>query len=111
MSELEDMITEMRRSLPIPELPKRIVYERPPGTLYNVYKRSFPVGFEPKVDKPVVIGLTEDEADLEIVRLIKKESKRREQEGTIPAYYFDIVPMNATPTEKDIYYNEGQITQ
>lgn len=103
---LEEFINELRNSLPVPSLPKRVVFERPVGALYNIHKRSMPIG----VDKIIVIGLTRTEADVELLRLIHREAKRRENEGLEIVYYFDLVPIDANKTEQSIYFNEGRIT-
>lgn len=102
LDELLEFTNELRNSLPIPELPKQQRQERPKGTLYNIHKRSLPIGF----DKIIVIGLLRDEADKETLRLIHKESKRRNEEMNDVFYYFDIVPMEANERESSIYFNE-----
>lgn len=106
IADLQDFIDVLRNSLPVPEIPKKTVIDRPEGTLYNIHKRSIP----PALDKIVVIGVSRIEALKEIDRLLLKECKRRNLEGYEPSYYFDIVPMEASAFEKSIYYNEGQVT-
>ncbi len=108
MSSLTEFVEELRSSLPIPYYPKKLVIDRPESTLYNIHKRSIPVS----IDKPIVIGVTRDEADKELLRLIHQESKRRvtqvqSQTENIVYFYFDIIPMEPMPFERDVYYNDG----
>ena len=111
MSNLESLVeftTELRNSLPIPKLQRKPIALRDPSALYNIHKRSVP----PCIDKPIVIGVPRVEADLEVVKFIQKEEKRRTQQimdepETNVFFYFDIIPQDAKPFERDIYYNEG----
>jgi hypothetical protein len=106
METLTEFVDELRNQLPIPQFPRqKMVYERPAGTLYNIHKRSIPIG----IDKPVVIGLTEDESDLELIRLIKKEETRRKNDDGGVFFYFDMLPVNPRPEETSIYYNDTQV--
>lgn len=105
MSNLDSLVeftNELRNSLPIPEIKRRQIVERAEGTLYNIHKRSLPVG----IDKIVFIGLLRSEADKEILKLIYKESKRRNEENNNQFFYFDIIPIESTENEQSIYYNE-----
>ncbi len=108
LESLQMFTDELRQSLPIPELPKqKEVMELPVGTLYNIYKRSVPLG----MDKIVVSGCLRHEADKDILRLIHGEAKRRRDEiNPETFYYFDIVPMNATEAERGLYYNPRRVT-
>ncbi len=101
---LMEFTKELRGSLPRPK--DKPVVVRPITTLYNIHKRSKPEG----TDKIIIVGLLRDEADLEVMRLIKYEQRRRNEmvENNV-FYYFDIVPMEATKEEKSIYYNEGPL--
>ena len=106
METLTEFIAELRNQLPIPTFPRqKMVFERPAGTLYNIHKRSIPIG----LDKAVVIGLTEDESDLELIRLIKKEDTRRKNDSSGVFFYFDVLPVNPRPEEMSIYYNDSQV--
>ena len=108
MSNLECFVQELRNSLPEPKLKPRPVVQRDVDALYNIHKRSIPVS----LDKPIVIGLTRTEADLEVVKLIQKEAKRRvaqiiDEPETKVFFYFDIIPCEPLPEERSVYYNEG----
>lgn len=108
MTNLEEWCAALRATLPMPKLNRKPITQRGIDTLYNIHKRSMP----PAVDKPVVIGLTRTDADLEVVKFIQKEAKRRVQQIMDEPeqnvfFYFDIVPQDAKQFEKDIYYNEG----
>ncbi len=122
-SSLEEMVAELKSFLPKSAkikkprktkkplvikrdqdlLTKKTIVKRPLGTLYNIHKRSVPVG----IDKSIVIGLTRYEADLEVIRLIRQEQIRRNGTNEEIFFYFDILPQDAKGFEKDIYYNEG----
>lgn len=108
MSNLECFVQELRQSLPEPKLRPRPVIHRDVNALYNINKRSLP----PSMDKPVVIGLTRAEADLEVVKLINKEAKRRvnqvlDEPEVKVFFYFDILPQDPIPEERSVFYNEG----
>jgi len=79
----------------VPKAPNIIEVPR-----FNVHKRSLP----PAEDKLVLIGLTQDEADLAVMSLIARE-KRHRNAGSPKIYYFDIIPWNANVNERSVYYN------
>lgn len=110
MSTLMDFVNELKTELkaslpqtPEPVMPKqKETRQHPVGTLYNIHKRSLPAG----VDKVVLIGLTQDDINTSMVRLIQRETKRRNEENTEVFYYFDAVPLDASDDEESIYYNQ-----
>ncbi len=94
-----DFVAELKRICqPINDI---TVYEK----LYNIHKRSLPA----EVDKIVIMGVTLTEAQGEIYRLVKKEQKQRAKNPEGPIFYFDVVPMEATNKELDIFYNPNKL--
>lgn len=73
--------------------------------LYNIHKRSLPVGY----DKVVGIGFTKLQAIDAIGTFFK--AKANNSNSDYHWYYYDMVVQNASPDEKSIYWNEKQITK
>lgn len=74
---------------------------KPPEKLYNIHKRSLPVGF----DKIVVYSVNKEDAEWWLEHRLKTifyEDKETE-ERTV--YYFDVIPVEATDREKGVYFN------
>ncbi len=68
--------------------------------LYNVHKRSLPVG----IDKPIIFGVTKPEGEALIKDFLKTEFL--EQNGDTTIFYYDLVLTSATLEERSVYYNE-----
>lgn len=73
--------------------------------LYNIYKVSIPIC----INKPIILGLTRQEAVTEVARLVRLEKERREREGTSVLFMFDIKAVDAKPFELSVFYNEGPV--
>lgn len=111
MSSLQDFVNDLKdevfKVMPMPKAGR--VVERPADQLYNIHKRSMPIA----TDKVVLIGLKREDADKELLKLLRRENKRRNEmsprEDMQVFYYFDVVPQDCTAEEKSIYYNEGSV--
>lgn len=84
--------------------------------LFNIHKRSLPVG----IDKVVVYHLkSKEEAQRMIERATDSQGKplfatRSYNDDTAESktlIYFDIVPVDAMPNERSIYFNERPVTR
>ena len=73
--------------------------------LFNVHKRSLPIG----IDKIVIFGVTEKEAGEIVAHALKTRCYTNEDENTKTIVYFDIIPVGAKPKEKSIYYNSRPV--
>lgn len=76
-----------------------------PPRLYNIYKRSLPPG----IDKAVVIGVVKTEAEFWCEFVLKPKSYNNDSDDTKTLIYYDMLPQDATPQERNIYYNPKQI--
>lgn len=99
------LIIERDQNLQAPII-QRIVPSYPVGTLFNIYKRAVPFADGP-LNKMVLLGLTRAEADIEVVKLIRKEQTRRNADETNVFFMYDIVPMEPKNGEHSPFYNEG----
>lgn len=81
-----------------PIIKQKIIIEKT-GQLYNIHKRSLPVG----TDKIVVHGATKEEAE-DMMRTMFKAKEKLQNEVTNVIYY-DMVPIDATEEEKSVFYN------
>lgn len=75
--------------------------EEPPIKRFNVHKRSLPVG----LDKIVLFAVTKDEAQWWVEWKLKTKVFNDEVNETKTIIYFDIIPVDATPKERSIYFN------
>lgn len=64
-------------------------------SLYNIHKRTLPVGY----DRVVFFGLTYDNA-----KQVRELFLKSRVDGDI-VIYFDIVDMDATDKERSVYFN------
>lgn len=103
LDEIKEEIKELLISLPSPVMFKRETTKRADDELYNIHKRSIPIS----IDKPVVVGVTKEEGEKEVKRLVEREVKRRNSTNENIFFIFDLVPVKATPAERSIFYNEG----
>jgi hypothetical protein len=109
---LSEFVQELKDSIPLPKL-ERIAIDRPESALYNIHKRAIPFTNNP-LDKVVVLGLTRHEADKETLKFIKREAKRRSEIASDDPqvfFHYDIVPVEALPFERSVFYNEGSPIQ
>lgn len=74
---------------------------------YNIHKRSLPVG----IDKIVFFNLKKAHAEKLVSGLLKTKIYHNAPDENTTLIYFDIVPVNATPRERSIYYNMGPVTR
>ncbi len=105
IKEMKDNINAILNLIPNSMVFKQDKPKEIDGALYNIHKRSVPIG----VDKIVVVGVTKQEAMEETNRLINREIVRRNNTNEPLFYIFDTVPVNATDAEKSVYYNPEQL--
>lgn len=81
---------------------------RPP-LLYNIHKRSLPVG----IDAPVVFGVDKDKAEKLVTNVLKSRivvhPTQSEEKDYRTIIYYDIVPQGASPRERSVYFNKGPV--
>lgn len=77
-----------------------------PVKLYNVHKRSLPPG----IDKIVVFGVTKEEAEWWVEHKLKTRCYENGPDDSKTVIFYDVIPVDATPRERSIYYNAGPIT-
>lgn len=87
-----------------PVVPKSTELKR-----FNIFKQAVPYGANP-LNKLIAYNLTRKDADLMVVKLIRKEAERRgpfceNADGVFFSY--EIKAMDATPEELSPFYNEG----
>lgn len=78
----------------------------PPGVveLYNIHKRSLPVG----VDRIVAFNLSREEAN-SWIDIFKTKTLHEKGDKTI--IYFDIVKSDVPPMERSVYYNSRPVME
>src|SRR3990167_712963 len=81
----------------------------PPVKLYNIHKRSLPIG-NPPLDKIVVFGVTKLEAEWWVEYKLKTKCYEYGPDDSKTLIYFDIIPDGATPKERSIYFNAPPLT-
>lgn len=72
---------------------------------FNIHKRSLPVG----IDKVVVFGVTRHEAERWIEGRLKTRLYHHDDKNSKTLIYYDVIPVDAQPRERSIYYNPGPI--
>lgn len=87
----------------MPERPMR-------GKRFNVHKRSLPLGVPP-MDKIVFFNVSRKEAELIVAKFLKTKCYEDDARQTKTVIYYDIIPVDATPRERSIYFNAGPITK
>lgn len=85
----------------VPIKPREPESDGPPVKRFNIHKRSLPVG----IDKIVVFGVTRAEAEWWIEFKLKAKVYQDEPEDSKTVIYYDLVPVDATPKERNIYFN------
>lgn len=76
-----------------------------PSRLFNIHKRSLPVG----IDKIIFIGLTKKEGEKIIENSLKARVFYDTEKETKTIIYYDIVPQDAIPKERSIFYNTVEL--
>lgn len=79
---------------------------------FNIHKRSLPPG----IDKIIVFNVTKEEAEtlvnhisgLNKVPLLRDRSYQDDARDTKTIIYYDIIPVDATPRERSIYFNSPE---
>lgn len=80
--------------------------EDKPVKLFNVHKRSLPPG----VDRIVVFGVTKEEAEWWVENKLKTKCYENGPDDSKTLIYFDIIPVDAVPRERSIYFNAPPLT-
>lgn len=68
---------------------------------YNIHKRSLPPG----IDKIVYFNVELETANMVCDKFLISKSYTDVSRNTKTLIYYDIIPVNAVPREKNIYYN------
>lgn len=79
----------------------------PSVKLFNIYKRSLPVG----LDQLIVIGVTKQEADAWVEHRLKPKAYQDDTDNSKTVIYYDILPQDATPKERNIFFNNRPVTK
>ena len=100
---MRDFVGELNNFLKTIDIPKPTIAapkeELRIGPLYNIHKRSLPIG----MDKVVEIGLTADES----IKALSGRYKAIEK-GEILVYY-DRIKQDATDEQMSVYFNDAII--
>ena len=94
---------------PKPPTPKREDKPEPIVKRFNIHKRSLPIG-NPPTDVVAVFGVTKEEAEWWIEYRLKTKCYENGPDDSKTLIYYDIIPVDATPKERSIYYNKQEIT-
>ncbi len=81
--------------------------EKIKGKLYNIHKRSLPVG----IDAIVVFSVTEKEAKQWTEKKLVTRCYENGPDNSKTLIYYDIIPVDAKPREISIYANMGKAMQ
>ena len=82
------------------------IEKKPLARPYNIHKRSLPVG----IDKIIVFGVTKEDAEWWLECKLKPKCYENGPDDSKTLIYYDIVPVDATPKERSIYYNMHPVT-
>lgn len=104
LKELKARISKIDHPLP-PTVRPEAPSDRP-VKLYNIHKRSLPVG----IDKPVVFSVTKSEAEWWTEYVLKPRSYENGPDDSKTIIYYDVLPIGATPRERSIYYNPRPVS-
>lgn len=80
---------------------------KPKGKRYNVHKRSLPPG----IDRVVFYNVSKAEAALLVEKFLKPKAYQDDARDSKTVVYYDIVPVDAKPHERNIFFNAGPITK
>lgn len=72
---------------------------------YNIHKRSLPVG----IDRVVVFGITKEDAEWWVDKKLKTRCYENSVDDSKTIIYYDVIPVDATPKEKNIYFNTSPV--
>ena len=93
-------------TIPVPRQVSEV--EERPVKLFNVYKRSLPPG----LDKVIVFNVTREEAEMLVnhvsfnnIHLLADKCYQDDARETKTIVYYDIIPVNAKPHERNIFFN------
>jgi hypothetical protein len=104
---MRDFQKEMKDIFNLDSLKEREFYQElikiipKPLRLFNIHKRSLPVG----VDQIIFVGLTRKDAEETVRRFLKPKVYFDEVKESKTLIYYDVVPQDATPVERSIFYN------
>lgn len=88
---------------PVQPVYKKVYIER----MYNIHKRSLPVG----IDKIVYFNVSLKIANMLCEKFLVSKSYTDVIRNTKTLIYYDIIPVDAVPREKNIYYNPAERVQ
>lgn len=74
--------------------------------LYNIHKRSLPVG----LDKVVIFSITKEDAEWWIEHKLKSKCYHNDADDSKTLIYYDVIPVDATPREKNLFFNTSPVT-
>lgn len=94
---------ELMQPMPL-EPPKPVI---PVVKLFNVHKRSLPTG----VDKIVLFSVTKEEGEWLCEKVLLAKSYQNAYSDSKTLIYYDLIPIDAKPQEKSVYYNIPTITK
>jgi len=85
-------------------IPKHIRIEE---KLFNIHKRSLPVG----IDKIVLVGVTKEEGEKLIENSLKSRIFYDSDKDSKTIIYYDLLPQDASPKEKNVFFNPLKLLQ
>jgi len=108
---MRDFYQEMKAIFNRDSLEARELYQElnkiipKPVRLFNIHKRSLPVG----IDKIVFVNLTRKDAEETVTRFLKTKIYFDNEKESKTLIYYDIVPQDATPKERSLFYNTVEL--
>lgn len=99
---MRDFQKELQRIIDGASNPEEI---KPLEKLYNIHKRSLPVG----IDKIVIYNTTKKQAVKLLDGVLKAKCYQHDDKDSKTVIYYDVIPVNAKPKERSIYFNERPI--
>lgn len=91
---------------PKPPTPQQEQRPEKPVKLFNIHKRSLPVG----LDKVIVFGITKEDAEWWVERKLKTKCYQNDEDDSKTLIYYDVIPVDATPKERNIFFNSSPVT-
>lgn len=93
--------------VPVPPMPRydKPIEEMPKVKLFNVHKRSLPVG----IDKIVLFNAPRAEAEWWVEHKLKTKAYQDDIEESKTVIYYDIIPVDAKPKERSVFYNPAEV--
>jgi len=80
---------------------------KPKGKRYNIHKRSLPPG----IDRIVFFNVSKSEAALLVASFLKAKAYQDDARDSKTVVYYDILPVDAKPHERSIYFNGCELTK